>query len=180
MSCIGLYDIDLWHGNKKVPNLELMKTYNYLYEKGDKVIMMKPTDNTGRFNQIIYFKNSLKLKIPKSLEITGEKKSFYGYGFYGYVPPLNEEVWKTPPSYDPYDAYASKLSSNNYNMLKRNSLIRFETKDFSDYKPDCSIIYFADNNPLNIEGLNDFLQEHKNKNFCFLNTLNAKNEDVAA
>ena len=31
MATIGLYDIDLWHRGKAVPNLELMQYYNYYH-----------------------------------------------------------------------------------------------------------------------------------------------------
>ena len=179
MSTIGLYDIDLWHAAKSNPNLELMKTYNYLYNQGHKVIMIKPTDNLGRFNQIIYFKDSLKLKIPKDIDIIGDKKSFYGYGFYGYMPPLNKDVFNVPPVYEPYDAFTTKLSINNYNKLKRNSLIRFETKDFTDLKSDCKMIYFADHNPLYIDGIYDFMYEYKNKDFYFFFFFLAKDEKTA-
>lgn len=57
MATLGLYDIDLWHRGKSAPNLELMKLYNYHKKKGDIVLMMRPGEDEGRFNRIIYFKD---------------------------------------------------------------------------------------------------------------------------
>ena len=74
MACIGLYDIELWHRGKVMPNLELMKIYNYHYNKGDKVVMMRPNENEGRFNQIIYFKDNPNTQIPKTLHLSGPLK----------------------------------------------------------------------------------------------------------
>ena len=69
MSCIGLYDIDMWHKGKSHPNLELMKTFNYLQQENHRVIMMKPTDEVGRFNQIIYFKDNINVDIPRTINV---------------------------------------------------------------------------------------------------------------
>lgn len=62
---LGLYDIDLWHGRKSVINLELMKIYNYYKQKGHIVIMMRPDEDEGRFNKIIYFKDNPNTQIPR-------------------------------------------------------------------------------------------------------------------
>lgn len=58
MATIGLYHMDLWHSVKAVPNLELMKIYNYFIEKGDRVLMIGPQDELARFNYIYFFKDS--------------------------------------------------------------------------------------------------------------------------
>lgn len=180
MSCIGLYDIDMWHKGKSHPNLELMKTFNYLQQENHRVIMMKPTDEVGRFNQIIYFKDNINVDIPRTINVTGENKSFYGFGFYGYMTPLNPNVVPVPPSYLPYDAYSNKVSCPvSYDTLKKNSLIRFETKDFTDLKADCKRICFADHNILYLDGVEDFIQEYKNKTFDFYYTPVAKDAETA-
>jgi len=61
MAVIGLYDIDMWHRGRSGPNLELMKTYNYYNNKGHKVIMMRPEEDEGRYNKIIYFKENPRI-----------------------------------------------------------------------------------------------------------------------
>ena len=71
MSTIGLYDTDLFHYQKHHPNLELMKIYNYHNKKGDKVLMMRPGDEEGRF-------------------IYGKNKEIYGYGFVKSYFPIDE------------------------------------------------------------------------------------------
>lgn len=180
MASIGFYDIDLWHRGKSVPNLELMKTYNYLYQQGNKVTMMKPTDEIGRFNHIMYFKDNINVDIPNHIEVTGENKSFYGYGFYGYTIPLKPEIAAVPPVFTPYDAYATKLSVKaKYDQIKRNSLIRFETKDFTYMQPKSRKIFFVDHNLFEQEGIDDFLQEHKNQTFEFLHTQFIRDEESA-
>ena len=57
MASIYLYDIDLLHSTRFAPpNLELMKVFNYHYQRGDIVKMGMPKENDlGRYNQIIYF-----------------------------------------------------------------------------------------------------------------------------
>ena len=69
MASIYLYDIDLLHSTRFAPpNLELMKVFNYHYQRGDIVKMGMPKENDlGRYNQIIYFKNNPKQAIPKYL-----------------------------------------------------------------------------------------------------------------
>lgn len=180
MSCIGLYDIDFWHCQHKHPNLELMKTYKFYYDKGDKVEFIKPKQDIGRFNHVIYFKENFNIKIPDDICVTGEKKSFYGFGFYGYLTELKPEIFVVPPSYLIYEPFAYKFPNNIYNSLKSNSYIRFENKDFSDLKAGGGTIYFADNNLFNSDGIEDFLLENKNKNFYCFNTpnVNIQEKDI--
>lgn len=180
MASIGLYDIDLWHGVKKYPNLELMKTFNYHYLKGNVVKMIKPKEDIGRFNSVIYFKEHLSTKMPSDLIVSGEKKAIYGRGFYGYLTQLKPEIYAVPPTYNPYDAYADKLSIKSYyDKMKNNSYIRFENKDFTDLKKDSSIIFFADNDLFKLDGIEDFLQENKQKKFYCFNTPHANDEAAA-
>ena len=86
---IGLYDIDFHHSSVHFPNLELMKIYNYHYQKGDKVIFMTPKTDKGRFNEIVYFKELVNTKIPKTIDIDMTKDHVYGYGFYKHYTPIN-------------------------------------------------------------------------------------------
>lgn len=178
---LGLYDIDLWHSKKSYPNLELMKVFNYYYSKNCQVKFMRPTDDEGRFSKIIYFKDSLKLQIPKSVNVYGEKKDIYGYGFYKSIIPLSPEIAATPPIYLPYDAWTNKLSSkSDYESMKHSSYIRLETNDFSDYKKDASRIYLADHDFFSLEQSKSFLEEYsKNHKFCFVHMISAKSKEEA-
>jgi hypothetical protein len=64
---IGLYDIDLWHRGRAVPNLELMQYYEYYHKRNDRVVLMKPTDEESQFAKIIYFKENPNVLLPKTL-----------------------------------------------------------------------------------------------------------------
>ena len=177
---IGLYDIDLWHRGRSYPNLELMKTYNYLYQNNHSVSLMKPTDNEKNFSKIIYFKDNENTKIPQSLTVYGDNKDIYGYGFYKAISPLKPEIALTPPSYLPYDAWVNKLkNSKDYDKMKRASYIRMETNDFSDYKPKVKNIYLADHDFLYQNNAENFIQEYKNHFFYFTHSLIAKDEPTA-
>lgn len=178
---VGLYDIDLWHRGKSYPNLELMKTFKYLYDKNETVIMMRPNENIERFSKIIYFKDNEKTILPKTLNVYGDKKDIYGYGFYKKNSPLKPEIAAVPPSYFPYDAWVNKLKApSDYDRMKSSSYIRLETKDFVDYKPNRTYIYIADHNFLYQENAEDFLQEYKRTHcFNFIHSLVAKEESTA-
>lgn len=177
---IGVYDIDLWHGVKSMPNLELMQIYNYYYKKGDRVIMLKPKDSITPFNRVFYFKENKKSKIPNSLDLSDEKIKVIGSGFYGKLPQLKPEILNTPPAYDPYDIYSYKLKvSKGYDTLKRSSLIRIETNNFAGFDKDNTNIYVADSNFLYSAGAEDFLQQNKNHNYLFFRPLLAKDMDTA-
>lgn len=175
MAIYGLYDIDLWHKGRSVPNLELMQTYAYLSSKNERVIMMKPNEDEEKFSQIIYFKDNPNVALPKTLNVYGEKKSFFGYGFFNKAFPLKPEIAEMPPSYIPYDAWTNKIgmSVTDYEKMKRSALIRFETDDLTDLKhnPITKHIYLADRNFLKIDGAEEFLQQYKNCHFNFLHSL---------
>lgn len=175
MAVIGLYDIDLWDRTKFYPNLELMKIYNYYYSKNNIVVMMKPKQDEGRFDQIFYFKDNVKTAIPPYLSLSGGKKKIYGYGFFNSFTPLKPEISSLPPSYTPYDAYTDRLKKYNYEKLKRSSYIRLENNDFSDLKENCKAIFIADHNPLYIKGIKDFIDNYKqNHMFYFVHSLEIK------
>ena len=168
---IGLYDIDLWHRGRAVPNLELMQYYAYYHKHNDRVILMKPTDEETQFSQIIYFKENPNVQLPKTLQVYGDNKTFTGYGFYKKNDVLPPEI-QVPPSYVPYDPWVNKLgiSSAEYEKMKNNSYIRIETENFVDYKEKAMHIYIADKDPLNMKGALEFIHDHKNKRFNFLHT----------
>jgi hypothetical protein len=175
---IGLYDIDLWHRGKAMPNLELMKMYNYHHKNNDTVIMMKPNENEGRFNRIIYFKDNPNIQIPKQLKLAGPKKEIYGYGFFNAFYPLDDIYATMPPVYSPYDSYTEKLGTKQYDLMKRSSFIRFENKDFTDFKKDSRHIFFADRNFLYLDGAADFLKECNKHYFHFNYVLEVKDEET--
>jgi len=170
MATIGLYDIDLWHRGRAVPNLELMQYYNYYYTNNHKVIMMKPGEDEGRFNKIIYFKENPNIALPKTLNVYGENKEFTGYGFFKKVFPLPEKICNVPPSYLPYDIWTNKIDMPiaDYEKMKRNSYIRLETNNFADYKEKSKVFFIADKNPFSLTNTFDFMNENKNKYFHFL------------
>ena len=181
MSTIGLYDIDLWHRGRSFPNLELMKTLNYFLQNNEQIIMMTPKDDEGRFNKIIYFKDNANIMLPSQLEVLGERKDIYGYGFFKEITPLKPEIAITPPSYLPYDPWSNKLrNSSTYDLMKRSSYIRLETNDFTDFKPNMKNIYIADHNFFYLKNAEDFLKEHKNNhNFKFIHRLEVQDEETA-
>lgn len=166
---IGMYHFEMWHRGKAAPNLELMKIYRYYYEKGDKVTLMRPGDDEGRFNKIYYFKEYPNTVIPKTLSVYGPNKSIFGYGFYRKTDILPPEIFKLAPLYYLYDAFTDKLSSSiPYPMLKNNSLIRVETNDFADYKPNAAL-FIADYNICDFgDKAVNFLEEYKNKSLHYL------------
>lgn len=176
MACIGLYDIELWHRGKAMPNLELMKIYNYHYNHGDKVIMMKPGIDEGRFNKIIYFKDNPNTQIAKTLQLSGPIKEIYGYGFYNNFYPLEEKYQNEPPCYLPYEPFVEHFSMKSYRLIKNSSFIRLENQDFSDFKKEKMWISFADHNLLYINGVKEFFQENKKHRFNPLHSLNVKDE----
>lgn len=180
MATIGLYDIDLWHRGKSVPNLELMKIYNYYTQKDYSVKMMKPNDEEGRFTNIIYFKDNPNVQIPRVLNLNGDKKTIYGYGFYNSYTPLIPEIAKVPPLYDLYDPYSwkFKIPKSNYDELKRSSIIRIENSDFSGYKKEAIKMFFVDHNALHQENAYDILLNNKNNTFVFLHNIRIKDEET--
>ena len=97
MATYGLYDCEMWHRGKTMPNLELMKVYNYHHSRGEIVRLLRPQDNTSTYTKVIYFKET-DAELPKNLEVYGDNKDFYGYGFYKTFVPLDEIYTDTPPS----------------------------------------------------------------------------------
>ena len=177
---IGLYDIDMWNTGKSMPNLELMKVYNYYYKKNHRVLMMKPKEDELKYAKIFYFKEKLNTQIPNSLVLNEDKKQIIGYGFYGKTPKLKPEIHSMQPSYDPYDIYSYKLKvPKGYDTLKKSSLIRVETEDFINFKNNINKVYVADSNFLYSNGAEDFLKENKNNHsFLFYHNLIAKDEET--
>lgn len=182
MASIYLYDIDLLHSTRfEPPNLELMKVFNYHYQRGDIVKMGIPKEDLGRYNQIIYFKRNPKQIIPKHLSLSGEQIQIYGYGFYRKFTPLKPEIAATSPSYFPYTGPIEEKIKNltKFKHIEKNSLIRVENNDFTDFKEDCSTIYIADENFLYVPNAEDFVKEYKrNYNMKFLYSLIAKDEET--
>lgn len=178
MAVIGLYDIDMWHRGRSGPNLELMKTYNYYNNKGHKVIMMRPEEDEGRYNKIIYFKENPRIQLPKKLIVNGDKKEIYGFGFYNKFFPLNQKIISCPPDFSPYDLWSYKLYTfgMSYNNFKNCSLVRFENEDFCKYNKNVLPLIFVDYNFLDLPDADKCLQKYKNHRFYFYHTLWAKDE----
>lgn len=110
MATIGLYSLDLWHRtNKAMPNLELMKIYNYHFTHNDIVMMMRPGEDEGRFSKIIYFKDNPNFSIPRNVSVSGPNKEICGYGFYKKFFPIDNIYANEPPSYYPYEPYTERL-----------------------------------------------------------------------
>ena len=178
MATIGLYDIELWHRGKAMPNLELMKIYNYHFINNDIPVMMRPGEDEGRFSKIIYFKDNPNTQIPRSLSLAGEKKEIYGYGFFKQFYSLDTLYKNVPPSYYPYDPFTERLSLVTYNKIKRSSYIRLENKDFSDYSDSKTYITFADHDLFYKENALDFIKEHKNHRFIATHRIDIKDNET--
>ena len=164
---IGLYHLEMWGRGTAVPNLELMKIYNYYYSKNYKVTMVRPNDALGRFDKIFYFKDNPNTVISKSLNLTGSNKKLLGYGFYKKTEILKPEIFNLPPLYYIYDSFLDRLSyKERYESLKKNSYVRVETNDFVDLKPN-TLIYVADYDFCAQEKAEDFLDEYKNRSIFF-------------
>lgn len=171
---LGLYDIDLHHAPSSVPNLELMKIYNYYYKTNQPVTMMRPRDDFGRFDKIIFFKENPLTKIPNDLEISGNNRICYGTGFYGKIDKLPDKICAAAPSFLPYDIYSNKFK--NYEKIRKNSLLRLENNDRTGLIPDAKIIYIVDRNPAYQENLIHFLKEERNEKIDFFHSLEIKDE----
>lgn len=180
MSSIGLYHMDLWHSSLAVPNLELIKVYAYFKNKGDQVVMIKPQDELDRFNFVYFFKDNTRPAGKEASEkLSISNKKLIGYGFFGMVEKLKPEVFNQPLDYSCYDTVSYKLSvKNEYGNIIKNSLVRIETEDFTDYKKDKSRIYLADNNLANVPRATDFLQEYKQHRFTPLFTVRLNKNNV--
>ena len=176
---VGLYDIDFFHGSNSYPNLELMKYFNYYYNKGDIVNLMSPQEDEGRYDKIIYFKESEKLNIPKNINLAGKKKEIKGYGFFKRKI-IDEKIKDVPPSYLPYDINEDKIKKKAvYNKIKKGSLVHVGSNDFTDFDENKKTIYVTDHNFLYEEKSFEFLNKYKTKyNIEFLFPLIARDEET--
>lgn len=171
MASICLYDIDFWHNqNFSPPNLELMKVFNFYYKRGDLIKFGKPKENFDRYNQTIFFKSNPNTRIPKTLNLAGEDKQIYGFGFFRKFNSLADKFTTIEPNYLPYDLEENKIKNMKlYNHIKKNSLVRVENEDFSDFKKNSKTIYVTDYDFLNLNNADDFIKKFKkNYNINFL------------
>lgn len=177
MSSIGLYDIDFFHSSRKIPNLELMKIFSYFYNKGDIVVMVNPKESLLRFSMVYFFKET-NVPIPKHLDLSGERRQVIGHGFYRKAPVLNDDIKKEKPNYLPYDLNIDKFpNEKSYEKIKKGSLIRLETNDFSDFDKSKKNIYLVDNNIASISSFEDFYKEYgRDYNINFLRSIIVDNE----
>lgn len=169
MASIGLYDCEFWHSETKLPNLELMKTFNYYYSRGDIVTFLSPQDSFIPFNKVLFFKEYVSTRIPKSIGLSGENIERYGYGFYKTFEPLKEGE-NCPPDYLPYEMRKDKVKRFSvFNKIKRGSLIRLENEDFSDLKPNGGDLYLIDHDANRLANFKSFVLDYKEKyNIHFL------------
>lgn len=175
---IAFYDIDLWHRGKAMPNLELMKMYNYHHNiKKERVIMLRPKDSTSRFNKIVYFKENPRIQLPQSLVIQPNSE-LIGYGFFNGFYPIDDIYHSVRPSYDCYDLFEEKFTKSTYRMIKNSSYIRVENQDFSDFDKNKNYITIADYNFLNTNNAIDFFEEYKNYTILFRHENYLKDEKV--
>lgn len=180
MASICLYDIDFLHGNSySFPNFELMKVFNYHYQKGNIVVLGKKNEDFGRFNQVIFFKQSENLLIPKNLKLYGEKNQIYGYGFYGKFKELKEEYQNIPPNFLVYDIVEDKIKNiKSYNKLKKSSIIRLENNDMSFFFPERNNIYIVDENIMAAQDSIERIKEYKKTyKINFYHSVKATNEN---
>ena len=173
---ILLYDIDMWHRKgKAMPNLELMKIYNYHYSKGDIIRLLRPQDKIDNYSKVIFFKET-DTEIPRALEVYGENKQIYGFGFYNKFFPLDSIYTDVPPSYAIYEPYDEKFKVSCKSHFKKASFVRIENNDFSGYNEKFNYIFVADPKPFRLENLDDFLQEYKTHNIYFSRGLDLDSE----
>lgn len=168
---IGLYDIDLLHSPKSWPNLELMKVYNYFHKQGDQVILMNRKEDEGRYNKIIYFKDSKNLQIPQGVNVIGKNKQIYGEGFFNAFSPLPKKYSSSPPDPMVYLTVCNKFKTIKWNNFINSSIVRFSNNDMTGYKPISKNMFIVDRNFCQLDGAADFILEHKNKNIYFFHTL---------
>ena len=171
MSSIGLYDMDLLHSSKAWPNLELMKVYNYFHKQGDQIILMKKKEDEGRYNKIIYFKDSKNLKIPQGVNVIGKNKQIYGEGFFNIFSSLPEQYLNSPPDPMIYLEKQDKFKGLKWNKFIQSSIIRFSNNDMTGYKPNAKQIYIVDRGFCQLDGAIDFLLDNKQKDLFFFHSL---------
>lgn len=173
---VGLYDVDLWHSPRRFPNLELMKTYSYYYKNNTQVIMMNPQTDEGRFNKIIYFKDKPFTDIPLELSLSGENKQRFGYGFYGEDSTLPPEIQQVEPTFLPYDSYSNRLLTKDYEKLRRSSIIRLSTNDFTGMN-DYRLCFVVDRNPAANPQIFQLFKDYPQKKFQFFESLKIYSEE---
>ena len=181
MSSIGLYHLDLWHSiGSAVPNLELIKIFSYFYNRGDQITMVRPQDPLERFNKVFFFKDSKNvLGKEASSKLIIENKTLMGYGFFGKTERLKPEIFNQKLNYKCYDEVSWKLSNKaDYPNIVKNSFVRFETEDFTDYKPERPLIYINDENLAAVPQVFDLLQQYKNHTFCPLHSIKINDENI--
>ena len=170
MATIGLYDIDLHHGKAFSISLPLMQAYARLKSEGHQVIMMKPYEKTGRYNQIFYFKDNPKLEVPKKLVINQDKGKFCGFGFYG-TSGISSKTMEFAPSFEPYDLFSNKIKNITlYKSIRNNSIIDWREKNFAGAKGGAAITYVTDRNFLNEEDWEEIF-DHYDNNIDFIHSL---------
>ena len=175
----GLYDLDFWHSSaKKVPNLELMQLYTYLYNNNNTPIFLSPNKKISKNAKYYYFKERISTKIPRTVSLIGERKEQIGYGFFKEAPQLSQEIINTQINYLPYDAWENKFTQSFYKSIKRSSYIRFETQNFVNYKATAATIYFADQDLFYKKDIDSFLQEYKNHNYDCVYGINIYDEET--
>ena len=170
MASICLFDIDFLYSSKFVPNLELMKIFNYYYQEGHVVNLGQKNENLDRYNQIIFFKDSPNISVPRGLDLSGDNKKIYGYGFYNRFIPLSEKYDNVPPNYLCYDIFNENIKNiKKYENIKKGNLVRIENEDFSDFSEDKKTFYIVDRNFSKLNNALSFVQKYyKQYSFEFL------------
>lgn len=179
MATIGLYDIDFNHGTSFSLSLPLMKAYTGLMEQGHQVIMMKPYENTGRFNKIFYFKDSPRLAVPKKLIIPTDKDTkMLGYGFYKTSNLSTQEIIESPPSFMPYDLCPAKIKNKPlYRSIKANSIIDWREKDFTGARAGAGKTYVNDRDFLDNPDWEEVF-EHYDNDVEFVHTIRGERDKL--
>ena len=168
MASICLFDIDFLYSSKFVPNLELMKIFNYYYQEGHVVNLGQKNENLDRYNQIIFFKDSPNISVPRGLDLSGDNKKIYGYGFYNRFIPLSEKYDNVPPNYLCYDIFNENIKNiKKYENIKKGNLVRIENEDFSDFSKDKKIFYIVDRNFSKLNNALSFVQKYYNEKVIF-------------
>ena len=176
MATIGLYDIDLHHGKAFSISLPLMQAYARLKSEGHQVIMMKPYEKTGRYNQIFYFKDNPRLEVPRKLIVDQDKGKFCGFGFYG-TSGISPETMEFAPSFEPYDLFSNEIRNKElYKSIRANSLIDWREKNFAGARAGAAITYVNDRNFLDEEDWED-LFNHYDNNIDFIHAIRARSYD---
>lgn len=139
-----------------------MKVYRKLYDQGHQVLMMKPYEDTGRYNKILYFKDNPNLNTPKGI-VFDDKASFYGYGFYKQSN-INDNTKKIEPSFFPYDINLERLKNKSlYKSIRANDLIDWREKDFTYTHAGKTYTYVGDRDFLSEPDWEELFQHFDNK-----------------